>query len=312
MIDVRNLVKKFGEHVAVDHISFSVKSGEVLGFLGPNGAGKSTTMKIITGFLPPTEGTVHVGGLSTQEQPIAVRRQIGYLPEHAPSYAEMTPTEFLRFCAEVRGFSGAERERRVERAVEVTALEDVRDQIIDTLSKGYRQRVCFAQALLHDPPVLIMDEPTDGLDPNQKHEMREVIRRMGADKTIILSTHILEEMEAVCSRAIIIAKGRIVVDSTPDQLAAMSRHHNAVILRARAADGLAERLRGIAGVDSVEEAPVDDQRAGFTIFPQGQQVILPEVTRFLESNRIEFEEVFTERGHVDEVFRRVTLGEAHR
>ena len=309
MIDVRNLVKKFGEHVAVDHISFTVKPGEVLGFLGPNGAGKSTTMKVITGFLPPTEGTVHVGGQDVQEQPIATRRQIGYLPEHAPSYAEMTPTEFLRFCAEVRGFSGTERDRRVDRAVEVTALDDVRNQIIDTLSKGYRQRVCFAQALLHDPPVLIMDEPTDGLDPNQKHEMREVIRRMGADKTIILSTHILEEMEAVCNRAIIIAKGRIVVDGTPEQLAAMSRHHNAVTLYAHAADGLAERLRGISGVDSVEEAPVDSGRAGFTLFSRDRQVILPEVTRFLEANHIEFEEVFTERGRVDEVFRSVTLGD---
>jgi len=223
----------------------------------------------------------------------------------------MTATEFLRFCAEVRGFAGAERDKRVEHVVELTALEDVRDQIIDTLSKGYRQRVCFAQALLHDPPILIMDEPTDGLDPNQKHEMRQVIRQMGADKTIILSTHILEEMEAVCNRAIVIARGRIVVDGTPDDLAAMSRYHNAVTLRTHAGSGLAERLRGVAGVAAVEETPTDAGASmTYAIFPQAQRVILPEVTRFLEDNHIEFSEVFAERGRVDEVFRQVTLGEA--
>jgi gliding motility-associated transport system ATP-binding protein len=311
MIEVRDLVKRFGEHTAVDGISFEVTPGHVLGFLGPNGAGKSTTMKVITGFIPPSSGTVRVGGLDILEQPIATRRQIGYLPEHAPSYAEMTAAEFLRFCAEVRGFRGAERDARVEHVVETTALHEVRNQIIDTLSKGYRQRVCFAQALLHDPPVLIMDEPTDGLDPNQKHEMREVIRRMGADKTIILSTHILEEMEAVCNRAIIIAKGRIVVDGTPDDLAAMSRYHNAVTLRTRARDDLRERLRKVEGVEAVEEQPGGDgQSSTFEIFPQRRRVILPEVTRFLEDNRIEFMEVYAERGRVDEVFREVTLGAA--
>jgi gliding motility-associated transport system ATP-binding protein len=293
----------------VDRITFDVNPGQVLGFLGPNGAGKSTTMKIITGFIPASSGRVKVGGLDIREHPIATRRQIGYLPERAPSYAEMTPVEFLRFCAEVRGFTGAERERRVDHVVELTALSDVREQIIDTLSKGYRQRVCFAQALLHDPPILIMDEPTDGLDPNQKHEMREVIRQMGADKTIILSTHILEEMEAVCNRAIIIARGRIVVDGTPDELAAMSRYHNAVTLRTRTGDGLAGRLRTVPGVAAVEHVPGRDGQAGsYVIFPEQQRVILPEVTRFLEHNRIEFDEVFAERGRVEEVFREVTLG----
>jgi len=311
MIEVRSLVKKFGEHTAVDGISFEVTPGQVLGFLGPNGAGKSTTMKIITGYIPPTAGTVFVGGMDTQERSIATRRLIGYLPEHAPSYAEMTAAEFLRFCGEVRGFRGAECDKRVQHVVELTSLQDVRNQIIDTLSKGYRQRVCFAQALLHDPPVLIMDEPTDGLDPNQKHEMREVIRQMGADKTIILSTHILEEMEAVCSRAIIISRGRIVVDGTPGDLAAMSRHHNAVVLRTPVREGLEERLRAVSGVVSVEVAAGrDGGPASYTLFPQPQRVILPEVTRFLEDNRIEFDEVFADRGRVDEVFREVTLGAA--
>ena len=308
MIEVRKLVKKFGEISAVDGISFTVQPRQVLGFLGPNGAGKSTTMKIITGFIPPTSGTVLVGGKDVREDPIGVRLQIGYLPENAPAYAEMTVTEFLRFIAEVRGFRGAERDGRVERVTELTALADVRHQIIDTLSKGYKQRVCFAQALVHDPPVLIMDEPTDGLDPNQKHEMRQVIRQMGEEKTIILSTHILEEMEAVCNRAIIIARGKIVADGTPDELAARSRYQNAVILRTHtASDGLVEQLRAVAGVSAVERTPtISGGATTFSIFPENNQVILPEVTRFLEQNKIAFEEVFVERGRIDEVFREVT------
>ena len=203
MIEVKNLVKQFGNLTAVDGITFDVDRGEVLGFLGPNGAGKSTTMKMITCFIAPTAGTVAVGGKDILADPLAVRRQIGYLPESAPSYGEMTVTEFLRFMAEMRGMRGAAIGQAVERVVEITALEEVRRQIVETLSKGYRQRTCFAQALIHDPPVLILDEPTDGLDPNQKHEMRQLIRRMRHEKTIILSTHILEEMEAVCSRAVI-------------------------------------------------------------------------------------------------------------
>lgn len=308
MIEVRKLVKKFGAISAVDGISFTVQPRQVLGFLGPNGAGKSTTMKIITGFIPPTSGTVLVGGKDVREDPIGVRLQIGYLPENAPSYAEMTVTEYLRFIAEVRGFRGAERDGRVERVTELTALADVRHQIIDTLSKGYKQRVCFAQSLVHDPPVLIMDEPTDGLDPNQKHEMRQVIRQMGEEKTIILSTHILEEMEAVCNRAIIIARGKIVADGTPDELAARSRYQNAVILRTHtASDGLVEQLRGVAGVSAVERTPaLSGGATTFSIFPENNQVILPEVTRFLEQNKIAFEEVFVERGRIDEVFREVT------
>lgn len=310
MIQVQDLVKRFGQIAAVDNISFEVHRGDVLGFLGPNGAGKSTTMKIITGFIPPTSGTVLVAGLDIREESLAVRRMIGYLPENAPSYVEMNVNEFLRFIAEVRGFRGAERERRVERIVETTSLDGVRDQVIDTLSKGYKQRVCFAQALLHDPPVLIMDEPTDGLDPNQKHEMREVIRRMSEDKTIILSTHILEEMEAVCNRAIIIAQGRIVVDTTPDALAAMSRHHNAVMVRtAQAHDGLEAQLRQVGDVSAVECIPGQGGNATtYAVYPREGRAILPEVTRLLEEQQIAFEELFAQRGHVDEVFRRVTVG----
>lgn len=312
MIEVKELHKHYGDIKAVDGISFEVKKGEVLGFLGPNGAGKSTTMKIITGFIPPTSGTVVVGGKDILTDSIAVREQIGYLPESAPSYAEMTVEEYLEFIAEVRGFTGSERDKRVDAAVERTSLEEVRRQIIDTLSKGYKQRVCFGQALLHNPPVLILDEPTDGLDPNQKHQMRQVIQQMGQEKTIILSTHILEEMEAVCSRAIIISNGKMVVDGTPDELAAMSPHHNAVTIRA-AEDGkaegkaLVEKLQKIKGVAKVDHQPAKGKEpAAYCLFPEEKQVILPEVTKYLEKNKVAFQEVYVEKGRVDEVFRSVT------
>ena len=309
MIEVKQLVKQFGAFTAVDGISFNVAQGEILGFLGPNGAGKSTTMKMITCFLPPTAGSVTVGGKDSREDPIEVRRQIGYLPESAPSYGEMTVAEFLRFMAEMRGMRGAENARAVDRVVGITALGDVRHQIVETLSKGYRQRACFAQALIHDPPVLIMDEPTDGLDPNQKHEMRQLIQSMRHHKTIILSTHILEEMEAVCSRAVIIARGRIVADGTPEQLAAMSRYHNAVTLRTRDPRGesLKERLKTIDGVNKVAYQPGESGGAAlFTLFPDKNRPILADVSRYLEKQQIAVEEVFTERGRVDEVFRDVT------
>lgn len=311
MIEIQDLTKRFGDFTAVDGISFYVEKGEVLGFLGPNGAGKSTTMKIITCYMPPSEGTALVGGKDIHTDPVAVREQIGYLPETAPSYHEMTVTEFLKFMAEVRGFTGAERDRRMEHIIELTDLRGVRNQIIDTLSKGFRQRVCFAQALIHDPPVLVLDEPTDGLDPNQKYDMREVIRRMSKDKTIILSTHILEEMEAVCSRAIIIARGVIVADGTPKQLAAMSRFHNAVTVRLRdaAKKDLAKDLEKIKGVAQVAVLPkVKGAGDGFQVFAEKSKTILPEITRFLEKKKIGVDEVYLEHGRVDEVFREVTQG----
>ena len=308
MIEVINLVKRFGAFTAVDDISFAVKQGEVLGFLGPNGAGKSTTMKIITCFLPPSSGTVRVGDMDIHNDPIGVRELIGYLPESAPSYSEMTVEEFLVFMAQVRGLEGEALHKSIDKVVELTALEDVRKQIIDTLSKGYRQRCCFAQALVHDPPVLILDEPTDGLDPNQKHEMRDVIRQMAQEKTIVLSTHILEEMEAVCSRAIIIAHGKIVVDGSPEELAAMSRYHNAVRVVTREANptGLNEQLSQLPGVKEVAHEALAGGRGQFEIFPQDKQIILPAVTRLLESANTPVEQIIAERGRVDDVFRQVT------
>jgi ABC-2 type transport system ATP-binding protein len=221
MVEVQNLVKDFGAIRAVDGVSFRVNKGDILGFLGPNGAGKSTTMKMITGFLAPTSGTARVDGLDVRSHPVEVKKRIGYLPESSPSYGEMTVEEFLGFIADVRVPGDfVNRAAHVERALDLCFLRDVRRQVIETLSKGYRQRVGFAQAVLHDPPVLVLDEPTDGLDPNQKREVRKIIARMAENKAVILSTHILEEVDAICTRVIIIARGRVVCDETPEQLRA--------------------------------------------------------------------------------------------
>ncbi len=221
MIEVKGLVKTYGTKRAVDGVSFAVKRGDILGFLGPNGAGKSTTMKMITGFLRPDAGTATVDGVDVAADPVAVKRKIGYLPESAPAYPEMTVEEFLSFIADVRGFRGRDARRaQVDRAIALTHLGPVRTQSIETLSKGFKQRVGFAQALLHDPPVLVLDEPTDGLDPNQKNEVRTLIKNMAVEKAVILSTHILEEVEAICTRVIIISLGRVVVDETPAQFRA--------------------------------------------------------------------------------------------
>ncbi len=221
MIDVKGLVKNYGSIRAVDGVSFTVRQGDILGFLGPNGAGKSTTMKMLAGYLRPDAGTAVVNGHDVIRDSVAVRRSLGYLAESAPAYPEMTVAEFLAFIAEMRGFRRpAEREARVSRVVELCHLQGVLAQTIETLSKGFKQRVGFAQALLHDPPVLVLDEPTDGLDPNQKHEVRNIIKQMSTAKAVILSTHILEEVDAICNRVIVISRGRVVVDETPDALRA--------------------------------------------------------------------------------------------
>ena len=222
MIEVENLTKQFGSKLAVDDLSFTVKKGEVLGFLGPNGAGKSTTMRMITGFIPPTSGDAKVCGISVIDNPKQAKTKVGYLPESAPLYLDMTVSGFLKFCASVRGLSGAKRNEAVEHAIETCFLNNVAKQSIDTLSKGYRHRTCLAQALLHDPDVLILDEPTDGLDPNQKHEVRQLIKRLGQNKAILFSTHILEEVDASCTRAVIVDRGKIVADGTPAELHAQS------------------------------------------------------------------------------------------
>lgn len=221
MLEVKNLKKRFGGFEAVKGISFAVGKGEVLGFLGPNGAGKSTTMRMITGFLPPTEGTAAICGHDITREPVEAKRHLGYLPESAPSYRAMSVEEYLAFMARIRGFSGKAAKEAVERAIGRARLEPVAKKTIDTLSKGYRQRTCFAQAIIHDPDVLIMDEPTDGLDPNQKFAVREMIKSMSAEKAIVISTHILEEVDAVCTRAIVISGGEVKADATPEKLKAM-------------------------------------------------------------------------------------------
>jgi ABC-2 type transport system ATP-binding protein len=219
LIEILGLTKRFGAFTAVDNVSFEVRRGEVLGFLGPNGAGKSTTMRMLAGFMIPTSGTARIQGHDVQTDSVAARQVLGFLPEGAPNYPEMSVEGFLRFCARIRGFSGSELADRIDHALTLTTLQPVRLQLVETLSKGFKRRVGLAQALLHDPPVLVLDEPTDGLDPNQKHEVRRLIERMAPDKAIVISTHILEEVDAVCSRAIVIANGRIVADATPRQLA---------------------------------------------------------------------------------------------
>ena len=218
LIEIRNLTKRFGSFTAVDNVSFTVAKGEVLGFLGPNGAGKSTTMRMLAGFMIPTAGTASILGHDVQTDAVAARRALGFLPEGAPTYPEMAVTGFLKFCAKIRGYSGSELSDRVAHAIGLTGLQGVRLQPVETLSKGFKRRVGLAQALLHDPPVLVLDEPTDGLDPNQKHEVRTLIQQMAPNKAIVISTHILEEVDAVCTRAIVIARGKIVADATPAEL----------------------------------------------------------------------------------------------
>jgi ABC-2 type transport system ATP-binding protein len=228
LIEIERLTKRFGAFTAVDDVSFTVSRGEVLGFLGPNGAGKSTTMRMLAGFMTPTAGTARICGEDVVDRAVAARRHLGFLPEGAPTYPEMTVTGFLGFCARARGFHGGERRDRVAHAMQLTQLEGVRLQPVETLSKGFKRRVGLAAALLHDPPVLVLDEPTDGLDPNQKHEVRNLIRAMAPQKAIVISTHILEEVSAVCTRAVIIAQGQVVADATPAELAAQGPTMDAV------------------------------------------------------------------------------------
>jgi ABC-2 type transport system ATP-binding protein len=308
MIRTERLHKTFGSLVAVDEISFAVGPGEVLGFLGPNGAGKSTTMKMIAGFLSPSAGRAWVCGHDVEAEPVAAKRRLGYLPEGAPCYGEMTPRAFLGFVAELRGLSGDQRRRRLGEVIERLQLGDVLEQPIETLSKGYKRRVGLAQAILHDPEVLILDEPTDGLDPNQKHEVRSLIRDMAPGKTIVISTHILEEVHAVCTRAIIIAHGRILADDTPAALEARSARHNAVTLKLAGGDAVAAReaLAGLPGVAGVEDA----DHGTLTVLPAGGAQLLTAVGRLVLERGWRVESLGVERGQLDDVFRAITLAES--
>ena len=305
MIETRELSKRYGDFTAVDAISFKVEPGQVLGFLGPNGAGKSTTMKMLAGFLAPTAGSASVAGFDVERQPLEAKRVLGYLPEGAPSYGEMTVREFLDFIARVRGLHGEAGERRSDDVIARLHLEPVLEQPIDTLSKGFKRRVGLAGAILHDPKVLILDEPADGLDPNQKQEVRSLINSMARDKTIIISTHLLEEVHAVCTRAIIIAAGRILADATPAELEARSRYHQAVSLTAA---NLEEAKAALARVGDIASIEVDPQDNRITAFPKPGRQIFVAVSDALKAQQVAVRELALEGGRLDEVFRTITQG----
>jgi len=302
MIKIDNLTKKFGQFTAVNGLSFRVQPGEVLGFLGPNGAGKSTTMKMITGFLAPTSGQVTIMGHDTTSDPIKAKALAGYLPEGAPSYGDMTVLQFLRFIGQVRGFNGAELAVRVERVRQALHLEQVLHQPIDTLSKGFKRRVGLAQAIIHDPQVLILDEPTDGLDPNQKQEVRNLIANLSKDKIVIVSTHILEEVSAVCTRAIIIAGGRILADGTPAELEARSRYHGAITLGLKQSANAQQVLSALPEVATVEASGEDT----LVIYPKTGKALFEPVNRVIQEQQWTVTELHVERGRLDEVFRTIT------
>jgi ABC-2 type transport system ATP-binding protein len=313
MIRVEHLSKSFGAKRAVDDVSFEVEKGEVLGFLGPNGAGKSTTMRMLTGFIPPSAGRISICGHNMLEDPIPAKRRIGYLPESAPSYGEMSVVSFLRFIASVRGLAGEDMRRAVRRVVELCSLESVVGQTIDTLSKGFRHRTCFAQALIHDPDVLVLDEPTDGLDPNQKHEMRTLIRRMGESKAIIFSTHILEEVDEACTRAIIIDRGRIVANGTPGELKARSERAGAVslVLAGATAEAVQPKLEAVTSAGRTELLHSDGDRVAMRVFPReaGSGALAGALAELAVRENWKIEEFRTEEGRLDEVFRSITLSD---
>jgi ABC-2 type transport system ATP-binding protein len=315
MIKVQNLTKSFGPKKAVDDVSFEVGKGEVLGFLGPNGAGKSTTMRMITGFYPPTAGKVSVCGFDIVDDPIGAKRKIGYLPEAAPSYHEMSVLAFLNFVAEMRGLRGDERRRAVGKSVDACSLQSVLNQTIDTLSKGFKHRTCLAQAIVHDPEVLILDEPTDGLDPNQKHEVRSLIKRMGTGKAIVFSTHILEEVEAACTRAIIIDRGRIVANGTPEELKDRADNAGAVSVVLSGSDPETINAK-LAAMDSVRKSQIvdiDAPRVLVRVFPDKTRidgyVLAGQIAETAVKQGWKIEQLQTEEGKLDDVFRSITLSD---
>jgi len=306
MIKTERLSKRYDTLTAVDDVSFEVHPGEVLGFLGPNGAGKTTTMRMLAGFISPTSGAASICGHDIATDTLAAKRSIGYLPEGAPLYGEMTAQSFLEFIADLRALSDSARASRLDYVIGRLQLATVLEQTIETLSKGFRRRVGLAQALLPDPPVLILDEPTDGLDPNQKHEVRTLINEMSQGKIIIISTHLLEEVDAVCTRAIIIASGRIVADDTPQGLAARSRYHNAVSLQLDSTQDLLAARDAIAALPLVESVEMSERDARITALPRAGAQILPSVSELAARRGLNLKELHLESGRLDEVFRTIT------
>ncbi|HYC09041.1 MAG TPA: ABC transporter ATP-binding protein [Steroidobacteraceae bacterium] len=306
MIRTEHLTKHYGSLMAAEDLTFQVQPGEVLGFLGPNGAGKTTTMRMLAGFVTPSSGSASICGHDVEAEPLAAKSVLGYLPEGAPLYGEMTVWRFLNFIADLRALEGTRRETRLAHVIEHLQLGSVLEQTIDTLSKGFRRRVGLAQAIVHDPPVLILDEPTDGLDPNQKHEVRTLINDMARDKIIVISTHILEEVDAVCTRAIIISRGRIVADDTPTGLAARSRYHNAVSMQLEQPAQLAAARAAVAALPAVADVEVSERDARLTALPKSGATILAELSELAARQGLKLKELHLESGRLDEVFRTIT------
>jgi ABC-2 type transport system ATP-binding protein len=306
MIEADRLTRCYGRLTAVDALSLRAEPGQVLGLLGPNGAGKSTAMRMIAGFLAPTAGSARVCGHDVRREPLKAKRALGYLPEGAPSYGEMTVREFLVFIARVRALPPEVGRRRFDEVVARLQLEEVLEQCIDTLSKGLRRRVGLAQAILHDPPVLMLDEPTDGLDPNQKHAVRQLIDAMARERTILISTHLLEEVHALCNRVVIIARGKLLADATPAELEARSRYHGAVSFSAPGSGVSQEMLGRLPQVAAIEVDPLDGR---ITVFPKPGERILEPVEHLLRQQGLEVSEIQLERGRLDEVFRQITTAE---
>ena len=306
MIKTEHLTKRYDSVTAVDDVTFSVGPGEVLGFLGPNGAGKTTTMRMIAGFVAPTSGKASICGHDIETDPIGAKSSLGYLPEGAPTYGEMTVRRFLEFIADLRRLEDTRRKTRLDHVIDRLQLSSVLEQSIETLSKGFRRRVGLAQAIVHDPPVLILDEPTDGLDPNQKHEVRTLINDMARDKIIVISTHILEEVDAVCTRAIIIARGKIIADDSPNKLALKSRYYNAVSLQLEQADQLAAVRAAIAALPAVAEVEISEREGRLTALPRDRAAILPAISELAVRQGFKLKELHLEPGRLDEVFRNIT------
>ena len=305
MISVKNLIKSFGSFNAVDDLNFEISPGDVVGFLGPNGAGKSTTMKMLTGFLAPNGGEISIFDMTYAEQAKAIKQRIGYLPEGAPAYGDMTPLQFLNFIASIRGFSGAEKQQRVQEVIMQVELQEVLDKPIDNLSKGFKRRVGLAQALIHDPQILILDEPTDGLDPNQKHQVRKLIKNLAKDKIVIISTHILEEVSAVCNRVMIIAKGKLLFNGTPDELNRQSRFYGAVTMSFSYKADISE----LAELEGVAEMLVHPETGDVTLIPLPNQQILHLVATHVQRLKLPVDSLFVEQGRLDDVFREITQAE---
>ncbi len=304
MIVTRHLRKCYGDFVAVDNLDLQIEAGEVVGLLGPNGAGKSTTMKMLSGFLTPTSGSASIFGKDVVHDSLAARRLLGYLPEGAPAWGEMTPEQFLHFIADIRGLQGSSRKQALDEVIGQLHLEKVWHRPIDTLSKGFKRRVGLAQAILHKPKALLLDEPTDGLDPNQKHEVRELIQQIAQDRIILISTHILEEVEALCTRAVIIARGRILADDTPEALEQRSRYHLAVTLRLESPERYRDKLAQLPMV-----AEVETHAHGLTAFPKGEEPLFPHIKALADREDWPVQSLQLERGRLDEVFRAITMGE---